>query len=111
MVFHKENDLGFEFILKAIDGNLQDIMLEFDNYKQIKFPGIFENGDIIKYSGGSSAQVFNKNWQVKRHIPFEPMALKIGEHTLTLDCTFIDDLAKLKIEVRLNTNTNIIELN
>jgi len=109
MVFTNQKEQDLNFIITDVDGQLKDIILEVDNYKQIEFVGIFEEGDIIKYSGGKHAVLYNKNWQLKRKLNCESSFLNKGDHMVTLDCKFPDEKAKMKMEVRLIKNTNTIE--
>jgi hypothetical protein len=109
LAFNNEKEQDLNFIITAVDGKLKDIILEVDNYKQIAFMGIFEEGDIIKYSGGKHAVLYNKNWQLKRKLNCESSSLNKGDHMVTLDCKFPDEKAKMKMEVRLNKNTSTIE--
>lgn len=107
--FSTAKEQGLCFILTAFEGGLKDIQLELDNYRQIIFSGNYDEGDIINYDGESTAIVFNKNWQKKRKFTIEPISLKSGEHSMTMDCHFTDEKAKLKLEVRVINDVNIIQ--
>ncbi|MCD4736694.1 MAG: hypothetical protein K8R53_11665, partial [Bacteroidales bacterium] len=97
---------GMGFILSAIEGEVKDIMLEIDNYKKIEFSDTLLEGETIKYTGGSSAILYNKNWKKIKALNIDPVTLASGEHTVSLDCTFIGDKeTKLKLEVRMPEKT------
>jgi len=107
--FDTEKEQNLSFIITAFEGGLKDIQLELDNYRQINFPGTFEGGDIIKYDGGNTATVYYKNWQKKRDQAIEPIALKPGEHSITMDCQFQNGKAKLKLELRVINDVKTIQ--
>lgn len=103
MIFN--NPLGgqnLNFILTAIDGDVADIKMEMDGYKEIEFPGKLKQGETIKYEGGNTATHYSKNQEKIKELNFNLPPLTTGEHTVTLDCTFIGDKeTKLKLEVRM----------
>ena len=78
------------FILNAVDSDISEIKMEIDNYKVIELPVALKEGEIIKYTGGAVAYVYNKNWQLINEFDIDPSAFKVsdGEHLLTLDCKF-----------------------
>ena len=76
--------------MNAVDSDISNIIMEIDNYKEIKLKVALKAGEIIKYTGGSKASVFDKNWQVIKEFDIDPSLFKItdGEHSMTFDCTF-----------------------
>lgn len=94
------------FIISAFEGGVRDIFLEIDNYWKVVFPVNLQKGEMIKYNGGNSVIIYNKNWQQINEIPFNPPRLNGGEHSITIDCTFIDEKETiLKLELRIAEDT------
>ncbi len=92
----------FGFVLSAVDGDVKDIRLEVDNYKEIFFPITLKDGETIKYDGGEFAILYDENWQKLQELRVDPFSLTEGDHTLILDCLFPEgDKTKLKLEVRI----------
>jgi len=101
---------NIEFILIAHDGEVKDIRIEVDNYKEIYIPITLRNGESIKYNGGKTAIVYNENWQIIDELKIEPVILSSGDHSLTLDCSFVNgENVKLKLEVRVPGKKEMIK--
>ena len=101
-----------QFLLTAAKGNVQDVKMEIDNYKQIALPVTLNEGQTVKYTGGETAVVYSKQWKKLKEIEMEASALWLnsGEHAVTLDCSFEGDEASFaKLEVRLVGPTETIE--
>ena len=113
MTFNNLSDKqDLNFILSAIDGDVENIKLEIDGYKEIVFPILLHEGETIKYAGGSSAILYNKNQNKIEELNFNTLTLTSGEHTITLDCDFIGKKeAKLTLEVRVAKKPVNIQVN
>ena len=87
---HNGTDQTMNFIMNAVDGDISNITMEIDNYKEIELKVALKAGEIIKYTGGTKASVYDKNWQVIKEFDIDPSLFKItdGEHSMTFDCTF-----------------------
>jgi len=110
--FNLVNDgTDLEFVITALDGDVKDITLEIDNYKQLDFPGILAEGNNIKYCGGDHAIVYSKNWNKIKDVKIESLMLDAGEHMVTIDCKFPDEKSRMKIEVRVPISKQIIPKN
>lgn len=101
---HKGEEQTMNFILTAIDVDISQVKMEIDNYKEIMLPVTLKAGEIIKYTGGTKAYVYNKSWQIIDEFTIDPAAFKIsgGEHSMTFDCKF-DKTGKepiVKMEIR-----------
>lgn len=102
------NNIGKEqalnFILTAIDCDASEIIMEINNYKEIKLPVVLRKGQIIKYAGGNKARVYDANWQVIKEFDINPADFKVGkgENTVAVDCNFdkVDKAPKIKLELR-----------
>ncbi len=95
------------FILTAVDGNIDDIRMEIDNYKEISLPVQLKAGETIKYSGGDKAAIYNKNWRKLKEINMNTTALILsaGEHSIKYDCSFSGDLEPYtKLEIRFSAS-------
>ncbi len=94
------------FILSAIDGDVKDIKMEIDGYKDLTFSVTLQQGETIKYEGGNRAIHYSKNNDKIKELNLDMPSLKSGEHTVTLDCTFLgEEETKLKLEIRIFNNT------
>ncbi len=78
--------------------------MEIDNYKEIELPVSLKAGEIVKYTGGVKAHVYNVNWNLISEFDMIPSDLKVssGNHSITFDCKFNNSgkEAKAKLEVR-----------
>ncbi len=101
MTFNNPSDeQKMNFILSAINGDVKNIKMEIDGYKEIVFPITLHEGETIKYKGGSSAILYSKKGHKLKEIKLDKLTLTTGEHNVILDCTFIrGNEAKLKLEV------------
>ena len=92
------------FIINAIDCDISNITIEMDNYKKIKLPVSLKAGEIVKYTGGTNAYVYDVNWNLISEFEITPSNLKVssGDHSITFDCKFNNSgkEAKAKLEVR-----------
>lgn len=92
-----------QFLLTAAKGNVQDIKMEIDNYKQVSLPVTLSEGETLKYTGGDIGVIYSENWAKLKEINMDPsvVTLASGEHALTFDCSFSGDKESLaKLEVR-----------
>ncbi len=95
---------SLNFILKAVNGDVKDIKIEIDNYKEISLPVILKAGETIKYTGGNLAVKYSKNREIIKEFNIDPSELIVatGEHKLTFNCTFTGEKESLvKMEVRI----------
>ena len=93
-----------QFILTALDGDISNIKFELDNYKTIPFNIELKKGETIKYLGGSTALIYDENWQKLRVLRMDEAAWTIskGKHQLTFDCGFSNGKEPVaKLEIRL----------
>jgi len=101
---HEGQEQTMNFILNAVDSDISDITMEIDNYKEIKLPVKIKSGEIIKYTGGTKAYIYDKNWKVVGKFDIDPSDFKIkkGEHSLAFDCKFNKKGKKpmVKLEIR-----------
>ena len=102
------------FILTAVDGDASEIVMEINNYKEIKLPVVLNKGQSIKYTGGNRAAVYDANWQLIREIDIIPADFKInkGENSVSFDCRFSkeDKNPNIKLEFRTSGNGERITL-
>ena len=97
-------DQTMNFIIQAIDGDIHKIIMELDNYKTIELPISLKSGEILKYTGGGKAIVYDSNWNIisEFEITSSDFEVSNGDHTLTFDCEFknAEKEAKAKLELR-----------
>ncbi len=94
---------NLNFILSAIDGDVKDIKLEIDNYKEIIIPIVLKEGETIKLYNGTKAILYNNNWQKIKEISLDPVVLTSGEHSVNLECNFMGEKeTKLMLEMRIS---------
>ena len=85
------------------DSKCKDITVELDSYKKIIFPITLFDNQIIRYSGGNTAILYDKSWNKIKRIDMEIEKIEIGkgEHTLALDCKFLKAKnSEIKLEVK-----------
>jgi len=111
---HSGNNNSMHFILSAIEGDIYNIIMEIDNYKEIIIPVVLNAGEHIKYSGGEKAYVYDKNWKLINEFDFDPSVTKVteGEHSITIDCKFknIGENPLIKLELRTFGENETIKL-
>jgi hypothetical protein len=109
---HNGTEQTMHFILNAVDSDISEIKMEIDSYKEIDLPIALKSGEIIKYSGGTTAYVYDKNWQEIDKFEIDPAALKVsnGEHSLTFDCKFKNtgEEPMVKLEIRTFGSAEVI---
>ena len=93
-----------QLILTAQESSVSNIRFELDNYKTIDLPVRLEPGQIMKYTGGDRAILYDDNWKLLREIPLpsEDFIVKPGKHRLSFDGEFGsgEETAGMKVEVR-----------
>jgi len=102
------------FILTAVDGDMENVRMEIDNDKKLFIPMAMKAGETIKYNGGDRAKIYNKNWKELRGVNIDASALTIskGEHHITFDCKFLGgNESQVKLEVRLIRPAEIVKAN
>jgi hypothetical protein len=93
-----------QFILTAVGGSLRELKMELDNYKTLLLPQVLKKGESLKYSGGTTAILYDESWQKLNELPFDPAALTLapGMHSVTFDCRFSSGgEPAAKLEIRL----------
>lgn len=103
------NDQSLNFILTAVDCDASEIVIEINNYKEIKLPVVLNKGQAIKYTGGNKASVYDANWQLIREFDIVPADFKIneGENSVSFDCRFSKEDKNQNIKLELRTSGNI----
>jgi len=97
-----EDNQGIAFIITAVDGDVKDIRIEIDNYREIYFPITLKEGESIKYSKENTAMVCDKNWQKIQELSLDQIDISNGDHAITIDCDFVNgNEPMLKLEVRI----------
>ncbi|RLD85996.1 MAG: hypothetical protein DRJ07_01805 [Bacteroidetes bacterium] len=79
------------------------IYVEIDNYKKIEFPVTLSNNQIIRYNGGNTALLYDKNWNKIKTIQLKMKKMEIdkGDHSFAVDCIFLSGKkSKIKVEVK-----------
>lgn len=93
------------FIITAESAGISDISLEVNNRTSLKLPIQLSKGQSIRYTGGNTAQVLDKDLRQKVLLDINPemLTMKSGPQQLNLDCTFHDkeEQAKAKVEIRI----------
>jgi len=80
-----------------------NISIELDNYKKIMFPVTLSNNQIIRYFGGDTATLYDKNWNTikKLGLKIDKMEIEKGEHSFAIDCKFLSgEKSEIKVEVK-----------
>lgn len=99
---HTGEKQSMNFIINAIDSDISNIVMEIDNYKKIELPVSLEAGEIIKYTGGNKASVYDSNWNIINEFELTPSDFEVsnGDHSITFDCKFNNAGKEVKLEVR-----------
>lgn len=110
MIFNNPLEIqNLNFILSAIDGDVKDIKIEIDNYKELIIPITLKEGETIKFSDENTIILYNKNWQKIKELNLDPVVLKSGEHTVSLDCNFMGGKeTRLMLEIRILDKAGIV---
>ena len=93
-----------QFILSAEGGDMCGVTMEIDNYKELMLPIDLEEGQKLKYTGGSTAVLYNREWHAMKLITLDEELLIVGEdqHSLNFSCDFAsNEEVQAKLEVRL----------
>ena len=93
-----------QFILTAQESTISGMRLEIDNYKTIELPVDLQPGQILKYTGGDKAILYNANWKQLREVALneKDFLVQAGKHALSFEGNFLsaDEAASLKLELR-----------
>lgn len=98
------DDRTINFILSADDGDISDLKIEIDHYKEIELPLTLKAGEKLKYNSGSEAVLYSAQWRQLATVALDSALFNVssGEHTLTFDCRFGEDNeSKAKLEIRI----------
>lgn len=94
------------FIITAQDADVSAIRFEFDNCCELTIPVTLKTGESVRYSGGESASVFNKQLQKIKAISVDSSKLMLGKgsHSVIFDCSFSmpqkEPAAKLEFRIK-----------
>ena len=102
------------FILTAVDGTIENIQMEIDNYKKLSLPFKLNPGETVKYTGGNQAIIFDKNWHEIKKVPIDVPTLNLSteNHTLSFECKFNGEKKPMaKLELRLIGPVELIKSN
>lgn len=98
------DNVELNFMITAIKCQIDNVVLEFDNYKKIEIPILLKENQVFKYNGGNSGIIYNSNWGKVKEIKISDsdITLTKGNHNVTFDCKMIGDNESLaRFEVRL----------
>lgn len=100
-----------QFLLKAND-KISDITLEIANYSTVAINYTLEAEQYLKYSGGNSIIVYDKNWNEIKRIPInaEQMNFPKDKSALVFSCRFASDSAEKFVSVEFKTTGKGIQL-
>jgi len=92
------------FILRVSgDAPVGDVTLEIDGAREVTVPATLQAGNILKYSGGGQAIVYDKNWKELEKIALDASGLQMGSgrNRVRFGCRFqTADQPQVKIEFR-----------
>jgi len=98
------NEQTLNFLLTAIDCDASEIVMEINNYKEIRLPVVLREGQIIRYAGGNSASIYDANWQLIKEFDINHSDLQIskGKNSVSFDCNFTREgiNSNIKLEIR-----------
>ena len=105
--FNFENPVSeqhINFILTAVDSDINRIKMEIDNYKELVLPISLKAGETLKYVGSESAIIYDKTWHKINEIKIDTSILTLskGDHNIIFDCDFSggkEPLAKLEVRI------------
>lgn len=93
-----------EIIIKAVKTNINNISIEFDNFKKILFPVNLKENEILKYTFGKVATIYKPNWQKVKEVEMSNIEINLnkGNHKAIIDCNFSgNEESEAKLEIRL----------
>lgn len=103
------NKTPLHFIITTMDNPVKDVILKIDNGEEIRFEGTLQPGDVIRYSGGATFVLYNKNWQQLKTWTFDPIHLSAGDHSATIDSERLSNSeSNLKFEIRIPVKKEVI---
>ena len=104
---------AMNFIITSVDGNLRDIIIGVDNYREIRLNTHLRKDESIKYTGGDKATVYDKNRVKLGEIEIGESALQIskGSHTINFECAFTEgDEPRARLELRFTDKPEKIKI-
>ncbi len=82
---------SLQFILTAPeDASVKNLSFDINNYKKIELPVKLAPGHHLKYTGESTAVIFDKNWNLQQSIVIDAGSFNVekGSNKIIFDCTF-----------------------
>jgi len=93
-----------QFILRnSGDASVADMALEIDGAAEVLLPVTLQPGNILKYTGGRHAIVYDKNWKELEKVTLDAADLRIGpgRQAIRFGCRFHSaDHPEVKLEFR-----------
>jgi hypothetical protein len=103
-----------DFTFTANNGDVSEIMLEINGYKEIAIPVTLKDGEKLKYTGGE-LNLYDGQWKRRNTLQLDLSDFKMntGENTIVVDCHFEnpDKDAQLKLEIRTYGTSEKVVLN
>ena len=89
---NKNERQPLNFIIKAND-RISKITLELANYSTIKFDCTLEKGQYLKYMGGNTCYIYDKNWNVVKQLPTDAKQMNFpkGKAQIKFSCQFANE--------------------
>lgn len=98
---HEEQLL--QFIIQSTGKSpAMDVTLEINDTHTLDLSAVLEPGQILKYTNGSEAIIYNKNWQEQDRKEIDTKALRIskGMHSIRVGYRYEGNEPALKMELR-----------
>jgi hypothetical protein len=95
---------NLNIIVTAAQGDLKDIKIDIDRFKNLVVPIDLATGESFKYMGGKIATIYDSNWQEIKRVKIDSNFFKIskGDHTIGLDFgTMSGEKPEAKVEFRV----------
>jgi hypothetical protein len=99
--YHEQQPVITVRVMK--DTRCENVTLEFDDYRTIIFPFKLFKGQVVRYEGGETATVYDKNMKEvgKVKVKGEKIILEHGYHTVNVDAELTGgDETAIKVELK-----------
>ncbi|MFT5143907.1 MAG: hypothetical protein ACI80V_000798 [Rhodothermales bacterium] len=95
--------------ITAVDGPVRNPVVGLDGVRELAFPVVLQEGQMLQYSGGSSATVYRSSWHFLREVPVQAadVVVRAGAHRLSVSAD--TGPGEAKVEVRLTGPGEIVQ--
>lgn len=101
------------FILSAENCSIENIIIEFENYKKIYLPISLKDSEKLKYEAGKNAIKYDAEWNKIGQVYIDPEEFLVeeGDNSFSIDCQFTNAKKEALLKAEFRTVVKNEEVN